>query len=408
METSQSPSFATKKFSLNFVISNGGGGHIATYNALQAIIEQQQLPWQLSLTKVEELAARLAKQKKTLDIYRLLGTTSDEVINKAQKNEWKLLQRLTMPFNKLLIKLNYEVGVKMLEEDWREKQPDLVVSLIPLFNKGLWDSLQRAKPGTPVVTIFTDFADCPPAFWIEPETGNYLVCGTEIAVEQARRLGVKEELIVKSSGMVIHPRFYEPIKWNRADERQHLGLDPDCLTGLVLFGGCGSNVMLEIAKRLECFQDKLQLIFICGRNEDLASALITNKGIQKRFVTTFTQEIPYYMHLADFFIGKPGPGSISEALVMKLPVIVESNSSTLPQEQYNADWIRQKEVGLTIRSFRHIHKAVEQFLDPETFARYQSNVATVNNRAVFEIPEILQQILARSSQLTGGQLLEQG
>ena len=42
------------------------------------------------------------------------------------------------------------------------------------------------------------------------------------------------------------------------------------------------------------------------------------------FVEGFTKEVPYYMRLSDFFIGKPGPGSISEALAMKLPVLVET------------------------------------------------------------------------------------
>ena len=32
-------------------------------------------------------------------------------------------------------------------------------------------------------------------------------------------------------------------------------------------------------------------------------------------VLGFTREIPLYMELSDFFIGKAGPGSISEALV---------------------------------------------------------------------------------------------
>ena len=103
------------------------------------------------------------------------------------------------------------------------------------------------------------------------------------------------------------------------------------------------------------------------------------------------------MHLADFFIGKPGPGSISEALAMQLPVITECNVSTLVHEKYNAEWVRQKQVGIVVRSFRHIHKAVEQFLEPENFARYRANVAGINNRAVFEIAEIVQQILATSN-----------
>jgi 1,2-diacylglycerol 3-beta-galactosyltransferase len=200
--------------------------------------------------------------------------------------------------------------------------------------------------------------------------------------------------------MVIHPRFYEPISCDRNTERQRLGLAPDCLTGLVLFGGCGSNQMLEVAQRLEVFGQKLQLIFLCGHNEKVASALRQHECLQKRFVTTFTSDVPYYMHLADFFIGKPGPGSLSEAIAMKLPVIVEQNFGTLPHEQYNADWVRQKQVGLVIPSFRHIPKAVEQFLEPEKFAHYRAHVSAIHNRAVFEIPEILQQLLDDQAQTT--------
>jgi 1,2-diacylglycerol 3-beta-galactosyltransferase len=102
------------------------------------------------------------------------------------------------------------------------------------------------------------------------------------------------------------------------------------------------------------------------------------------------------MHLADFFIGKPGPGSISEALAMKLPVIVECNARTLPQERYNAAWVLEKQVGLVLRSFRHITRTVEALLDPANFSRYRSNAAALNNRAVFEIPGMLREILAKS------------
>jgi 1,2-diacylglycerol 3-beta-galactosyltransferase len=397
METTQSLSSSNQKFRVSIVTTSGAsGGHYATYNALLSVIEQQQLPWELNVIDVESFAERLTEQKKIFDIFRLLGTSAGEFVNQAQQKNWKILQKLTNPLIKLLVKLNYDVAVSLTGEVWRNQQPDLVVSVLPLYNKIIWESLQRVKPGTPVATILTDFADSPPAFWIEPETGMYVMCATEKAADQTRCLGVKEELIIKTSGMVIHPRFYEPISCDRRVERQRLGLDPNSLTGLVLFGGCGSNQMLEIARRLEGFGQDLQLIFLCGRNEKVALALRQYDGLQKRFITTFTPEIPYYMHLADFFIGKPGPGSLSEAIAMKLPVIVEHNFGTLPQEQYNAEWVREKQVGLVIPNFRHIQKAVEQFLEPESFARYLANVSAINNRAVFEIPEILQQILATS------------
>jgi 1,2-diacylglycerol 3-beta-galactosyltransferase len=102
------------------------------------------------------------------------------------------------------------------------------------------------------------------------------------------------------------------------------------------------------------------------------------------------------MQLADFFIGKPGPGSVSEAIEMHLPVIVECNAWTLPQERYNAEWIIEKEVGLVLKNFKSIDTAVAKMIEPAALERYRANVAALENRAVFEIPEMLQSILAKS------------
>jgi UDP-N-acetylglucosamine:LPS N-acetylglucosamine transferase len=103
-----------------------------------------------------------------------------------------------------------------------------------------------------------------------------------------------------------------------------------------------------------------------------------------------------YMQIADFFIGKPGPGSVSEALAMKLPVIVECNAWTLPQERYNAEWIVEMQVGIVLRNFRKIDEAVARLIEPSALSLYRANAAAINNRAVFEIPGILEQILERS------------
>jgi UDP-N-acetylglucosamine:LPS N-acetylglucosamine transferase len=106
-------------------------------------------------------------------------------------------------------------------------------------------------------------------------------------------------------------------------------------------------------------------------------------------IVEFTPEIPYYMSLADFFIGKPGPGSISEALAMKLPVIVQRNAWTLPQERYNAEWVQEKGVGLVVRNFHEVGESVNELLEPARFAEFRANAAGIRNNAVFEILDIL-------------------
>jgi 1,2-diacylglycerol 3-beta-galactosyltransferase len=98
------------------------------------------------------------------------------------------------------------------------------------------------------------------------------------------------------------------------------------------------------------------------------------------------------MQLADYFVGKPGPGSISEAVAMRLPVIVELNAWTLPQERYNAQWVREMGVGIVLSNFRGIARAVEELLEPAAYGRCREATERLENRAVFEIPGILERI----------------
>jgi UDP-N-acetylglucosamine:LPS N-acetylglucosamine transferase len=261
--------------------------------------------------------------------------------------------------------------------------------MVPNFNRALCESLRTALPAVPFVTILTDMADHPPHFWLERQE-QFVICGSDKAVEQAQQMGYSGDRIFQASGMILRPRFYQPIDADRAAERTRLGLDPDAPTGLVLFGGQGSEVMLDIAERLE----DTQLIFICGRNQKLVERLRGLPQGAPRLIEGFTQEVPYYMALADFFIGKPGPGSISEAVAMKLPVVVECNAWTLPQERYNAQWVLERGAGVVLRNFREIDEAVKKLLN--RLDEYRAQVSKIENRAVFEIPDILNEILERA------------
>ena len=110
----------------------------------------------------------------------------------------------------------------------------------------------------------------------------------------------------------------------------------------------------------------------------------------------FTTRIPFFMKLSDFFIVKPGPGSISEALAEKLPVIIDCNAWTLPQERYNAQWLTEKRLGIALNSFEEIASGVRQLLDDSTFNEFQTNAREYCNRALFEVPVILDEVFERS------------
>ena len=173
-------------------------------------------------------------------------------------------------------------------------------------------------------------------------------------------------------------------------------MDPDRPTGLVMFGGHGSKMMRHIAKRL----DDVQLILVCGHNSALADELRTMTAAAPRAIIGFSQQIRYFMQLSDFFIGKPGPGSISEALQQHLPVIVTRNAWTMPQERYNTEWVEENGLGLVLETFRGIRPAVGELL--ARLGEFRGRIAGIRNRAIFEIPQILERILESNLSMSNG------
>jgi UDP-N-acetylglucosamine:LPS N-acetylglucosamine transferase len=373
---------------VDLIYMDAGGGHRASAQALQASLAQQHPDWTVRLSNLFGLLDPQGQFRK------FTGMGPEDYYNKRLAKGW------TLGLAQELKLLQFSIGVlndwllSTLESHWWRARPDLVVSLIPNFNRVLFESLKQALPAVPYVTIMTDLADYPPNFWIEPNQQQYFVCGTAKAVEQAVATGHSPERVYRTSGMILHPNFYRANPPDRASERLKLNLDPNRPTGLVIFGGHGSSKMRRIAR---CLSDT-QLILICGRNHGLAARLRKMPASAPRLVVEFTTEVPYYMSLADFCIGKPGPGSISEAVAMRLPVIVESNAWTMPQEIYNTAWITEQDVGVVIKSLRHIGAAVRQVT--EHLPRYQASLAAIENRAVYEIPVILQKIATRSAEVS--------
>jgi hypothetical protein len=374
---------------LDFVFFDAGGGHRAAANALREVMEQQGRQCEIRMVNLQELLDGI-------DVFRkVTGLRLEDVYNTMLRKGWTLGSPQLTAGMHLVIRLFHPQQVRMLVEFWRQSRPDMVVSLVPNFNRAMGESLRRALPGVPYVTIITDIADYPPHFWIERQEQHF-ICGSDKAVAQAAEWGHPPAMVHRVSGMILNPQFYAvaPLAPEaRREARAALGFDPDRPVGLVLFGGQGAAAMLDIAAHLADHQ----LLLICGHNRKLREKLGTMAHRAPVFVEGFTRDVPRYMQLADYFIGKPGPASISEAVAMRLPVIVESNAWTLPQERYNAEWVREQGVGVVLPNFRRIARAVEEMLEPAAFERFRAATGRLHNRAVFEIPDVLEAILDAST-----------
>jgi 1,2-diacylglycerol 3-beta-galactosyltransferase len=373
---------------LTIVFFDAGGGHRSAAEALKSVLTTPQHPWQVELLNLQELLDQIDILKK------ITGLRVQDGYNLILRKGWTRLTPQLLPVLQGLIRAYHRPTVKLLNKYWKQHPADLVLSVIPHFNRALVGSVRKTLADAAFATLITDLADYPPHFWIERES-EYLICGTEKARQQAIEIGHDRDHVFLASGMILRPQFYREISVDRRAERKRLGLDPDLPTGLVLFGGQGSGTILQIAKNLNASKANLQLILICGKNQKLVKAANALNPRFPMFVEGFTREVHSYMALADFFIGKPGPGSISEALQFHLPVIIECNAATLPQERFNAQWVTEKKFGIVLQHFRNINEGVEQLLDPATFAQLRANAGAYKNRALFEVPEFLEAILRR-------------
>jgi UDP-N-acetylglucosamine:LPS N-acetylglucosamine transferase len=396
MNTMRGASMGRDRALVELLFFDAGGGHRASALALKAAAEQQRRGWQVRLVNLRDVL------EPTDFIRRFTGMKVEDFYNFMLRHGLTSIVNPLLPVMHMLIRRMHASHVRNLTERWRRLCPDLVVSLVPHFNRAIFEGLRASelaerRQQIPMATILTDFADYPPHFWIERQE-QYFICGTAEATRQVIAAGNSGDRALRTSGMIVRSDFYQPMKMHRADERVRLGLSPYLPTGLVMFGGYGSRRMISIARCVAASGLRTQLVFMCGHNHNLRERLAAMDLPFPHRIVGFTREIPYFMRLSDYFIGKPGPGCLSEALLMKLPVIIDRNVSTMAQERYNTEWVSANGVGIVLSSFNYIAHGIKAMLDASQYASFRFNVGSLENRAVFEILDILESLMSPASE----------
>src|SRR5260370_14505436 len=245
---------------IHVVFHDAGGGHRNAAFALQTVIAQLHPDWQLELIQFQDLTDHL-------DIFRkLTGIRIQQQYNIMLQNGWTLGSTQLLRVLQATIRLFHRPLVNLLGKVWREKPADLLVSVIPHFNRQICESWTTVYPGRPFVTIITDLADFPPRFWIEPIKDQYVIAGTEKAAEQARAMGHDDSHIFPTSGMILRPDFYVQDDSYPVALRREMGLREGLATAIVLFCGHGAKAIYNVTERLDTACLPLQLIFVLCRN----------------------------------------------------------------------------------------------------------------------------------------------
>jgi hypothetical protein len=368
-------------------VVDAGGGHRATARALVAAAEERQLVVRLSVVNIKDVLA-------PLDVFRrTTGTTLEDVYNAMIRRQYtRYLVPLLRTYQWLIRRLRPRL-VQLVAADLAPRRPALVLSLFPNFNAVFAAAVKQACPGVSFRVLLTDFADFPPGFWMEPEVDG-VILASDHAVEQAARMGLADRRVIRTSGMVLHPRFYPRASAERRQQlRSELGLTPEDQAVLVLFGGKGSPEIEPLCAALLREAPGARVIAVCGDNPRLYERVARlAEGSGGRLTGLgFTDRMAHLMSACDLLVTKPGPGSLAEAFHLRIPVVVCCNESTIPQERFNASFVETQGVGLSVPDWRDMAGAAAGLLaDPSRLAGMRERLAALpENTAVYEVLDFM-------------------
>jgi 1,2-diacylglycerol 3-beta-galactosyltransferase len=130
----------------------------------------------------------------------------------------------------------------------------------------------------------------------------------------------------------------------------------------------------RVAKALNEAALPATLVVICGRNAELKADLEALDWKMPVHLYGFTTEMPAFMAASDMLLTKAGPGTISEAFISGLPLVLYAR---LPgQEDGNVSYVVQEKAGIWAPRPREVIDAVRHWIEvPE--ARRQAAEASL-------------------------------
>ncbi|KAJ4959324.1 hypothetical protein NE237_026435 [Protea cynaroides] len=284
---------------------------------------------------------------------------------------WKVAFFSTSPrwIHCLYLAAMANIYAKEVEAGLMEYKPDIIISVHPLMQHIplwvlKWQGLQKKVI---FVTIITDLNTCHPTWFHHGVTRCY--CPSEEVAKRALLDGLDSSQ-TRVFGLPIRPSFCRAII-SKDELREELDMDLQLPAVLLMGGGEGMGPVKKTAKALgeALFSEEFgkpigQIVIICGRNKSLASTLESIKWKVPVKIRGFETQMEKWMGACDCIITKAGPGTIAEALIRGLPIIL--NDFIPGQEVGNIPYVVDNGAGVFSNSPKKSAKLVAEWFSSKT------------------------------------------
>lgn len=335
-----------------FLISDTGGGHRSASQAITAALDEMTTPFSFD-HRIDDVAAHCSFP------LTQLGTAYSAALRFAPpiygalyhatngRRRYRSLVRFCEPLYR-----------ERLRNLFREYRPDVIVSVHPLLNHAALRARSDARITAPLLTVITDLGRVHEG-WLIPEADAVVVPAREV-YDRARERGVPADRL-RILGHPVHPKF-EDLLTSKAEIRASLGLPQDATIALLMAGGEGGGKLLATTMALAKSRIDLHLIVVTGRNaalkaklEELAPHLPTPMT-----VIGYSENVPALMRASDLLVTKAGPGTLAEASVAGVPVVVYD---FVPgQERGNLDYVRTNGIGVVALNTTDVVRSVRRIV----------------------------------------------
>lgn len=330
-------------FHILLLMSDTGGGHRASAQALEAAFDMMH-PGRVRITTVDFWT--------TVAGWPFNNFPAQYTFLAKHPILWKFIYfwaafRPTRELTELVFSLFAHANVRHYFEN---SQPDLILSVHPLVNRLSLSVLsylrhRKPKPPPPFVTVVTDLGDAHPT-WFDTRADMVYVPSQPLR-ERAIREGMRHDKI-RLFGLPTRPAFWQPPP-DRELLRVKLGMAQHIPTVLLVGGGDGvgglSAIATAIATKIanEAGAAAGQLVVVCGKNKSLLAKMRARSWPVPVILKGFVNNMSDWMSACDILCSKAGPGTIAEAWIRGLPIIL---TGFLPgQEEGNVQLVTESGSG---------------------------------------------------------------
>jgi len=220
-----------------------------------------------------------------------------------------------------------------------EHPADVIVSFHSVITRPSLQALLRLEKRPPFLVVVTDLVTTP-MFWYDRRS-DFTFVPTQTAFERGLYAGVKDTNM-QITGLPVHPNFEKSLP-PKAEARASLGWDPHLPAIIIVGGGEGMGPIYKTARTLNDMRLKCQIAVVAGRNKPLKAQLEASEWNQPTYIHPFVNDMPRLMAAGDVLVTKAGPGTISEACIAGLPMILYD---AIPgQEDGNVTFVVDNQIG---------------------------------------------------------------